>query len=108
MGIIFILGLIFVFSAMWFLFKISEYYDDEAKKDQKEFNDWVDGMVNVAKMKSWRYMKEDLYQNSKICEPKGLSMEAIRQYYWEQGFEMAVDNLTTNNDGVYSTDRCLK
>jgi hypothetical protein len=34
-------------------------------------------------------MKEDLYKNSKACEPSGLSPEAIRQYYWEQGFKMA-------------------
>jgi hypothetical protein len=34
-------------------------------------------------------MKEDLYKNSKACEPSGLSPEAIRQYYWAQGFQMA-------------------
>jgi hypothetical protein len=48
-------------------------------------------------------MKESLYQNSKTCEPNGLSDEAIRQYYWEQGFNMAVENLQetiNNNDNM--------
>jgi hypothetical protein len=52
-------------------------------------------------------MREDLYQNSKICEPKGLSSEAVRQYYWEQGFNMAVENFTVNNS-TKSCDKCKR
>jgi nickel-dependent lactate racemase len=34
-------------------------------------------------------MKEELYKNSKTCQPTGLTIEAMRQYYWEHGFQAA-------------------
>lgn len=40
-------------------------------------------------------MREALYQNSKSCEPKGFSPEAVRQYYWYQGFNAAEEKFNS-------------
>lgn len=53
-------------------------------------------------------MKENLYKNAKNCEPKGLSPEAVKQYYWEQGweqaFDLATERLTFKNQGCPACD----